>query len=302
MTKAAIAILGPGAVGGFLACVLERAGNNVVCIGSERTAAGIGRDGIRLESGLFGNFVARPRSTSLLQESPEFLFVAVKAAGLPEALDRVPPEFVEETVIVPFLNGIEHMGVLRRRFGPRVIAGAISIEVFRRSPQYVVHSSPSARVTLASDNGLLERATDDALDLLGSAGIRAGRGASEARILWEKLARLNALACVTTASGKTIGELRADPRRRKELESLVSEACAVAAAEGAACDPAESMAHFDAMGAGQRSSMHRDFIAGRPLELDAIAGAIIRRAESHGIACPMITHFIREIEARSHQR
>ena len=300
MTKAAIAILGPGAVGGFLASVLKRAGNDVVCIASNQVAAGIKQDGIRLESGIFGNFVARPRSASRLQESPEFLLITVKATGLSEALDRVDSGLVKETVIVPFLNGIEHMEVLRRRFGPRVIAGAISIEVFRRSPQYAVHSSPSARITLASDNGLLRPATEDALNLFRSAGLETGRGESEAQILWEKLIRLNALACATTVSGKTIGELRGDPYSRKALESLVAEACAVAAAEGVLLYPAESMAYFDAMGTGQRSSMHRDFVAGKALELDAIAGAIIRRAEKNGIACPTINRFIDEIESRLH--
>ena len=295
----AIAILGPGAVGGFLAGILWRAGNDVVCIGGEETVEGIMKEGITLESGIFGNFIARPRSASRLQESPEFLFITVKATGLFSALDRVRPELVKETVIVPFLNGIEHMGILRRRFGPRVIAGAVSIEVFRRSPQYVVHSSPSARITLASDGVSLRRALEDALSIFRNAGLKTDCGASEAQILWEKLIRLNALALSTTVSGKTIGELRADPDSRKALESLVTEACAVAAGEGAVSYPAESMAHFDAMGAGQRSSMYRDFAAGKALELDAIAGAIIRRAEKHGIACPTIIRFIEEIQRRS---
>ena len=121
-----IGVLGPGGVGGFLAAALARAGENVVVIARESTAAAIAANGISVRSVRLGDFVAHPRAVAECGEPVDVLLVATKAVGLDVALGRVT---TDPGLVVPLLNGLDHMAVLRARFGAdRVAAGTIRIE------------------------------------------------------------------------------------------------------------------------------------------------------------------------------
>ncbi len=286
-------MLGPGGVGGFVGGALARAGDQVTVIAREPTAALIARDGIAVDSALLGRFVARPRAVSRLTDAVEVLFVATKATGLAAALERIvtPP-----ALVVPLLNGLDQMRVLRARFGrERVAAGVIRIESDRPAPARIVQTSPQVRVDLAADDAHTAIALAATAAALERAGIPARLGASEAQVLWSKLVRLNALSATTTVSGWTIGAIRADPEWRSLLVACIEEAAAVAGADGAEIEPAAALAELDAAHAGLGSSMQRDVAAGRIPELEAIQGSVIRAAVRHGLECPTITRLAAEI-------
>jgi len=298
LSNPSVAVLGPGAVGGFLSAVLWRAGVSVTCIGKEAAVEMITQHGIQVESVIFGNFVARPKAVARLNHTPDILFVTTKATTLQEALQRVAPRFVEKTIIIPLLNGIEHMQVLRARYGGRVVAAHISIEVMRRSPNQIVHTTPFARIKLASDGDVSMNRLTEIAQLFSRVGIETEVLESEAAVLWEKLVRLNAIACTTSASERPLGFIRTDPWWRKQLEGCVREGAAVATAEGVKTDPKVVMAQIDALPATLTTSMQRDIMAGKPSELDAIAGAVVRAGARHGIDCPVIKNLIDMINSR----
>jgi len=285
-----IAVLGPGGVGGLVAAALARAGAPVTVVAREQTAAAIARDGIRVRSVALGDFVARPPAVSRLDEPAEALLVASKATSLDAALERIA---AEPALVVPLLNGLDHMHPLRERFGDRVVAGVIRVESDRPEPGAVVQTSRFLRVDLAG-----ERPDVAALGAaLRKAGIQVQLGGSEAEVLWGKLVRLNALACTTTAYDLPLGPIRSTPELRSELEAAVAEGAAVARAEGAPIEARSVMAELEEAHPELGSSMRRDVAAGREPELDAIAGAVLRAATRHGLACPTIAG-LRELVMR----
>jgi 2-dehydropantoate 2-reductase len=291
-----IAVLGPGGVGGFIGASLARAGNDVVIVAREPTAAAIEAGGIAVESVRLGEFVARPRATTSLTERADVLIVATKATGLSPALDRVESN---PALVVPLLNGLDHMAVLRSRFGDAcVAAGVIRIESDRPAPARIVQTSPFLRVDLAGDPPALAPAIDRLARTLRSAEVPVEIGRSEAQILWSKLVRLNALACTTSASERTLGFIRSDPEWRAALIGCIEETAAVANADGASIDPASTLAELEEAHAGLGSSMQRDLAAGREPELDAIAGAVLRAAARHGLECPTVERLAAAIERR----
>lgn len=292
------AVLGPGGVGGFVAAALARASQPVTVVAREPTAELIAARGIRVESVLHGSYVARPPAVSYLDEPVDVLLVATKAAGLAAALERIGERAVAGAVVAPLLNGIEHMELLRERFGRRVAAGTIRIEADRPEPGTVVQTSRFGLVELASDGDVPRERLEAIAAALGAAGVRARVGASEAAILWDKLVRLGALAITTSAADRPIGPIRSDPEWRARLLACIEEAAAVAAAEGAPVDPATVAAELDAAHQTLGSSMQRDIAAGRPPELEEIPGAVIRAAARHGLACPAIEALTAEIRAR----
>ena len=294
---AQIAILGAGGVGGFIAGALRRAGRDPLVIGREPTAELIARDGITVQSVRLGTFVTHPRCAPALDEPVEFLLVATKATTLDDALVRVrqPPGLV-----VPLLNGIDHMTTLRERFGTgRVAAGVIRIESDRPAPGQIVQSSAFARVDLAADDPELGPPLQRLATILDSAGIPVQVGETEAAILWSKLVRLTALACATSAADEPIGAIRSDPQWRATLTACVAETAAVARAEGVPIDPSDALAELDAAHPQLGSSMRRDLAAGRVPELDAIAGAVLRAGSRHGLTCPTVARLHAQIARRA---
>ncbi len=238
-----IAVLGPGGVGGFLAGALHRAGVETTIVARPETAEVIEREGLSVTSVRLGDFHARPPVTARLGGAADFLIVATKASGLAAGLERI------ETVpglVVPLLNGLDHMATLREHFGAdRVAAGTIRIEADRPRPGVITQTSPFLRVDLASDGGALRPALERLAAILEAAEVPATVGDNEAQILWSKLVRLNALACTTSACDCQIGFIRTDPSWREALTGCIYEAAAVANADGAQIDPAARLQELD---------------------------------------------------------
>ena len=292
-----IAILGPGGVGGLLAGALDRAGANVIVVARESTAATISERGLRVQSVTLGEFVAHPRALAWLAEPVDVLIVATKASGLNAALLRIA---TEPKLVLPLLNGLDHMTVLRERFAPdSVVAGSIRVEADRPEAGVVVHTSPFLLVEMASGDPARRPAMQKLADALNNAQVKARVGDSEAQVLWSKLVRLNALACTTSAYDKLLGEIRSTPALRADLLGAIEEGCAVGRAEGAHdVDPARAMEELSSAHATLGSSMQRDIAAGRAPELDAIPGSVLRAGARHGIECPTIERLVAMIEAR----
>ncbi len=292
-----VSILGPGGVGGFIAAALARACEQVLVIAHESTAAVIDRDGIAVESVRLGNFTARPHAAAELSAPADVLIVATKATTLEAALARVQAEV---GLVVPLLNGIDHVALLRERFGAaRVAAGTIRIEADRPAPGRIVQTSPFLRVDLASDNPGPRARLEQLAAVLERAEVPAQIGPGEAQILWSKLVRLNALACTTSVTDRPIGFIRSDTEWRAALEGCLAEGAAVARAEGAEIDAATPLAELEDAHPELGSSMQRDIAAGREPELDAIAGAVLRAAKRHGIECPTIARLVVAIARRA---
>jgi 2-dehydropantoate 2-reductase len=297
-----IAVLGPGGVGGLVAGALDRAGTPVVVVARESTAELIAERGLRVSSVRLGDFLAHPRALARLEEPVDALVVATKATGLREALDRIAdrPSSGPPGLVLPLLNGLDHLAPLRERFGAQaVVAGTIRVEADRPQAGVVVHTSQFLRIDMASRYPEARPRMEALAAALKEAGIPARVEGSEPQVMWGKLVRLNALACTTSAFDKLLGEILSTPELRGELVGAIEEGCAVAAADGAHIDAADPLGELSAAHATLGSSMQRDIAAGRPPELDAIPGAVLRAAARHGVPCPTIERLVGMIAARA---
>lgn len=285
------AILGAGGVGGFVGGALARAGADVLLLLRRETLARHpGR--LRVKSVVLGDFEVPVATAAALDQEVDVVWVTLKATQLEAALELAPPECVGEATVVPLLNGIDHVPVLCGRYR-HVLAGAIYVESERGEPGLVRQSSPFARVDLAPG---LRR--DEIAAELRATGIDVALTLDEPTLLWEKLALLAPLALTTTARGVPVGAVQQDPGWNSRLMRCHDEAAAVGIAEGATFDPAKLRRVLDFSGGEMRTSMQKDFDAGRTLELDAIAGPILRGGRHHGIATPETQELVKLVELR----
>jgi 2-dehydropantoate 2-reductase len=292
-----VAVVGPGGVGGLLGAVLARAGNRVVYVATPPTAAALNAGGMRLRSAQFGEIDGAATAVTRLDSPVDACVVATKATALEAALAGVPAAALGDGLVLPLLNGVEHMTVLRRRFpAERVVAGAIRVESTRVATGRIEHTSPFSWIEVASATAPPPRVAALA-DLLRAAGFEVRIRDDESALLWGKLAFLAPLALLTTHAGAPAGQVR--EQRRGDLTAVVAEVAAVATACGAPVDVDGVMAMFDQLPEATKSSMLRDVEAGRPTELDAIGGAVLRAARSAGVDVPVTTRLVTEIGARN---
>lgn len=293
-----VAILGPGGIGGLLAALLTRSGHRVICLAGDETAKTLQTTGIQVRSACFGDFTAQVEAETELREPVDACLIAVKATSLDTALTRVPPTALGDALIVPFLNGVEHPETLRSRYRPdRVAPAVIRVESTRVAPGLIEHASPFAEIDLTGEAVPRDR-LDALARALGTAGPTTRVLPNETAALWAKMSFLAPFALLTTRHALPLGDVRT--RHREELTSLVEETAAVSRACGGPADPAQALARYDAFPPSTKSSMQRDAEAGRPLELDAIGGALLRAAERHQVPTPVAATLVRQLREAGH--
>jgi 2-dehydropantoate 2-reductase len=297
-----VAVLGVGGIGGMLA-----ARTGAICVGTERTVAAIRGSGLTLVHGATTT-VARPMAVERLETPIGLLVVAVKAYDLEDALDRIAPEAVAGAVVLPLLNGLEHVEAIRERFRasdtvsldpPAVAAGSIGrVEAYSPEPGRVVQRTSGTPMVTVASREVDPSALGVALEPLRVPTIDVVLGEDERSVLWEKAARLAVLAAATVASGFAVGTLRTDPTWRPRLGKALGEACAVAAADGVPLDVTAQWAIIEAMPEELTTSAARDAASGGPTELDAIAGSVLRAGARLRVPTPALERLLEEAACR----
>src|SRR5215472_5558930 len=255
------AILGAGGVGLLLGGALAQAGSRVLLI-LRPAALEEYPGGIHVESAVLGEFDVDVPASSRLDRQVDVLWMTVKAPQLEDAMLLASPAVAPDAVVVPLLNGIDHVARLRAVYGNQVIPGAIRVESERVGAAHVVQTSPFVTADLGPPLALRDRAETVAGELRQS-GLKCTVHDGEAKVLWGKLALLAPIALGTSSVRQALGPALEDQGVRALMVAAVREVCAVAATEGAELDPeAVTRALLDLPGE-MRSSMQKDIAAGR---------------------------------------
>lgn len=287
-----VAVLGIGGIGGMLA-----ARTGALCVGTEGSVEAIRASGLTLvHDGV--TTVAHPDAATRLNRQVSLLVVAVKAFALADALDRVEPRALDGAVVLPLLNGLEHVDAIRARLSARgagshaptvVAAGSIgSVEAFSPEPGFVVQRGQTAATITAASREVDRAALGAVLEPLRVPGVDVVVTEDERRVLWEKAVRLAVLAAASMASGMPVGGLRTDPAWRPRVEAAVAEACLVASEDGVELDAGRQWSIVESLPESLVPSTARDAAVGRPTELDAITGSVVRAARRLGVWTPML--------------
>ena len=242
---------------------------------------------LRVKSVVLGDFEIAVPASPLLEQDVDVLWVATKATQLEQALELAPPHRVGDAAVVPLLNGVDHVELLRARYR-NVVGAAIRVESERTAPGVIEQKSPFVRLDLAG-------AEDVVADLRG-AGLDCRGRDDETTLLWEKLVFLAPVALATTAFDGSLGDVRGEP----SFVACREEAAAAARAAGAAVDVEAIRALHEAAPPAMQSSMQKDVAAGREPELGAIAGPITRLGGEHGFSTAATAALVERVRARAH--
>jgi 2-dehydropantoate 2-reductase len=293
-----ISILGSGAVGGYYGAKLARAGHDVTFIARGAHLAAIRERGLEIRSPMLGDFIVRARA----EEDPgtvgvvDLVIVAVKAYDNGTALPLLRPMLGPSTTVLTLQNGVDSAGEVAAIAGEDlVLGGATYIATALGAPGVIDQTGTHRRIVFGEVFGALPRMSARATavhEALRAADIQA-EVVGDGRVpIWEKFIFLVSLAGFTGATRLPIGPLWADPFIREQFLNGCREIEELARAEGVpvAADRIDQIKSYVGTIPGtMRSSLLIDLTQGKKIEVEALQGAVVRRAAKAAVPVPVMS-------------
>ena len=287
-----VATMATGGIGGFLAVKLAISGHQVATIARGDHLTAIVENGLALDN-TSGLELAHPwiatDDPSAVGEVDAIIF-GVKGDALEAAARACLPMLGPDTVVVPFLNGVEASDRLLAILPKRNVAnGMAQISTTIASPGVIKKTGDFNVFTFAErDSKPSER-----IDALRQAIIEAGSSAPATddieRDVWRKFVLFSAVSGVTAAGRCTMGDIVSTPALSELFRRVVSETTAIGRGLGVSLKPdteSRTWAAASALPKNMRASTAIDLENGRPLEIEWISGAAVRLAKKAGIEAP----------------
>lgn len=288
-----IAVFGSGGVGGYFGGCLARAGEDVVFIARGQHLQAMLSHGLRVDS-VKGDFVVK---TVQATDDPkqvgyvDAVLLGVKAWQVPEAAEAMRPMIGPETFVLPLQNGLEAPTKLAAVLGDKhVLGGLCGLSTFIVGPGHIRHAGVEPFVKF----GELDNQPSDRVKafqkVFEQAGVITEIPQDIHVALWMKFLFITGWSGVGAVTRAPVGVWRSLPETRQMAASALKEIVRVAQARDIAIpeDPVPAtMKMYDSFPPGITSSMQRDMAEGRPSELDAQIGAVVRFGKEADVATPL---------------
>ncbi len=285
-------VMGTGGVGGYFGARLAASGHEVGFVARGRHLQAMQEDGLTVRS-VLGDVVLKPVRASddpTVFGSPDYVLFTVKSYDCEEAAARVRAALSSETGVIPLLNGIEHIDILRGVLGPRrVLGGVAQISAVIEAPGVIRHFDRMQTLRI----GEMDNSSSGRVQMLRKACTEAGidcplPGDIECE-LWQKAAMICTLAGANCLTRLPLGPCRTNPATRAMMSRLTAETVAVAQALGVSLpddQEARTMELLDRLPASMKASLLVALERRERLEISALSGAIERMGRRVGIDTP----------------
>ncbi|OJY17054.1 MAG: 2-dehydropantoate 2-reductase [Myxococcales bacterium 68-20] len=304
-----ICIFGAGAIGGHLGVKLALAGADVTLIARGKNLEVIQKDGLTLVEGETRHTV-HPRCVAKASEAgpQDYVIVTLKANALPSAAADVAALLGETTAVVSAVNGVpwwyfhgldgpyrdrivesvDPGGIVTRHLPPSRAIGCIvypAVEVL--APGVVVHGYGD-RYGLGEPDGTKSERVQRLSEMFGAAGLKAPVSTHIRTEMWIKLLGNLSFNPVSLLTGATLDRIVGDADTRDVCRTMMLEGKSVGEALGTRFGMSVDRRLEGAAGVGEhKTSMLQDLERGRPVELDALLGAVVELAALAGVEVPM---------------
>lgn len=292
-----IAVIGIGGVGGYVAGMLAKAYPHVTMVARGARAESIRENGLVLHSDYKGEIIARPERVVTVRDmgQQDYIFICVKNYSLAEVCESIRDMVTDDTVIIPVMNGVDPGENIRALIGKGTVVDALIYTVAFANEDFSISQQDTFTWLCIgiknADEKQREKAADVAKLLKGADIDYKDEGDIEVEI-WRKYILNCAFNVMTAFYDNTIGELRSDPVKAQQYESLVWEAASVGRARGVALtdehinEVIHKFRHVHADNA--TSSLQRDYrICKKQTELETFSGYIVKEAKRLGVEIPL---------------
>ena len=287
-------VLGAGALGGFFGARLQQEGADVTFLVRPRRAEQLRRDGlvVHTQDGETLRTKVRTIQSGGVDRPFDVVLLACKAYDLETAMEAIEPAVVPGTAILPVLNGMRHIDVLKARFGaPQVLGGLTVINAALRPDGSIQQSQVRINMNylgeLDGKTTPRSRAIAEALN-----GIEAKVVPDITAQMWNKYVGFACNATIATLTRSRAGAIARSGAGAEFVSAVIDECAGICAAEGFPV-PAEIHGLIRGMFAQPDStygpSILVDMEEGRPTEGEHTIGDLVERATRRGIAAPILS-------------
>jgi 2-dehydropantoate 2-reductase len=289
-----ILIVGAGAIGGYFGGRMLQAGRDITFLVRPRRASELAAAGLVIKSPNGDVTLKNPPfiQADTIKDTFDAVLLSCKAYDLDDAVKSFPPAVGERTAIIPLLNGMRHLDVLDKNFGPSHVLGGLCLTaVTLNEKREVVQLGPVQSLGFGERNGKMSDRVHAIADVVRSCNFNGAASETVLQDMWEKWVFLASNAAATSLMRAPIGMILAAPGGKDFLLGILDECRAVATAEGyppraPALERAIGM--LTAEGSPLTASMFRDIKAGQPIEADHVIGDLIARADTAKLAVPRL--------------
>ena len=296
------AVAGAGAIGAYVGARMARAGLDVTLFARGPHGRAMQERGVRVSSAE-GDFEVRPRVVDSLPAmgQVDVVFLAVKAHSLPGLAPQLPVVFGPETTVVSMQNGVpwwcyegaerldkvDPGGVVAGAIESRRVVGSIVYLSTETARPGVIHHIAGSRITLGEPDGTRSERCRLISEALVRAGLRAPITTHIRQEIWVKLLGNMCFNPISALTGATLVRMTKDPEVSQLIRHIMQEGECVAARMGMKLPVSIDQRIAGAEKVGEhKTSMLQDWEAGRPLELEALVGAVVELGEKLGVAMP----------------
>jgi 2-dehydropantoate 2-reductase len=279
-----IAVMGAGAVGCYYGGMLARGGHDVVLIARPQHVEAIERDGLRLQTRSFDEYVRVSASTEASAvEGASVVLFCVKSIDTESTGASLKPYLAPDALVMTLQNGVENADLLRTLIPQEVAATVVYVATEMAGPGHVLHHGRGDLIIEPS------RSSEEIARVFSAAGVPTEVSDNVRGALWAKLILNCAYNAISAIANVTYGELVQGSGVPKVMEDVVDECLAVARADGVSIpgNPHEAVRQLVLSMPGQYSSTAQDLSRGKRTEIDHLNGLVVRRGEALGVPTPV---------------
>lgn len=290
-----VAVMAAGAVGGYYGARLVAAGHEVIFFARGAHLEAIRRNGLRIESPLGSLHLKEVQATnSTAGVAPvDLVLFAVKLWDTERAAEQLKPLITSVTRVITLQNGVDSVGLLSPILGgDAVVGGSTYLATVIGEPGVISHTSAFARVRCGRLDGTSDPVLANYVEQIRAAGVDIVLTDQMQTELWKKFVLLSGTSSITASTRQPLGPIRDDPDMRTLFFTLMGESLAVGKAAGVAFPPdyqKELETQVAAFPPTMKASMAHDLERGNRMELDWLAGTVVRLGKKHGVPTPANT-------------
>ncbi|MGN6128284.1 MAG: ketopantoate reductase family protein [Humibacter sp.] len=289
-----VLVIGAGAVGGYFGARLAQAGLDVTFLLRPERADQVREHGLVIRAVGGEQIRTSPAvvTTDGIDQPFDVILLAVKGTALDAAIADIAPTVGPSSVVLPVLNGIRHLDVLREWFGPeRILGGVCLVATERGADGTITQIAPGATLVFGELDGSITDRARALVALFAPAEFDSALSETIEQDMWEKWFFMAAGGAATVLLGGVAGEITAVPNGRSLVQGIIEETSAVIEDRGYPIRPAALKRVSGALlseGSPFTTSMYRDLVAGRSTEVEPILGDLIDRMQSRGVPVPLL--------------
>jgi 2-dehydropantoate 2-reductase len=286
-------VLGAGGIGGYFGARLSNAGEDIWFIARGRHLEAMKLHGLKVHSGQERLTVPPQKISDSIADvgKADVVLFCVKSYDTESAARQIAPALLKNSIIISLQNGIDNEAKIQQNISMGTVYGGVAyIYSTITAPGEITRFEGPAKIVFGPLDNTPNEQSKRIEQSFKKAGVDVNLSSNIEQELWKKFIFITGASGVTALSRLTLGELLANPETRELIRSAMEETYAIARARHISLDPNLIDTFFETLSKFKndtRSSLYFDLANGKPMEVEALAGTVVRMGEQLGIPTPI---------------